>query len=122
MLVLGKLTSSQHACNITWYRVVNIKGVEGGKEIAGVTYNTANLRGFNERTGNRTKQITKQAKAARLQPPKINIRSHLLTDMPNRISLAPSDPAKIRMTYAQTTLLPPPSSMVLAKVHLVTHV
>jgi len=49
------------------------------KEIGGATYRIANLRGLRERTGNSAKQSTKQANAAKLQPPKINILSHLLT-------------------------------------------
>ena len=49
--------------------------LEGG----GHTYKMANFRGFNDKTGNRTKQITKQAKAARLQAPKMSSRSHRLT-------------------------------------------
>lgn len=47
----------------------------------------ANLRGFSERTGNKAKQITKQATAARLQPPKISSRSHLLTSMTCQLPL-----------------------------------
>ena len=39
----------------------------------------ANFRGLRDRTGNRKKQMTKQARAARLQPPKTSRRSHLLT-------------------------------------------
>ncbi len=39
----------------------------------------ANLRGFRIIAGQRTKAITKQASAPRLQPPNINNRSHLLT-------------------------------------------
>ncbi len=38
-----------------------------------------NLRGFGNRTGQKAKQMTKQAKAPRLQAPKINKRSHRLT-------------------------------------------
>lgn len=49
------------------------------KEIGGATYRIANLRGFRESTGNNAKQITKQANAAKLQPPNISILSHLLT-------------------------------------------
>lgn len=43
------------------------------------THRIANLRGLRDRTGNNAKQITKQASAARLQPPKISRRSHRLT-------------------------------------------
>jgi hypothetical protein len=39
----------------------------------------ANLRGLMARTGNKVKQITKQAAAARLNAAKISSRSHLLT-------------------------------------------
>ena len=38
-----------------------------------------NLRGFGNRTGQKAKQMTKQAKAPTLQAPKINKRSHRLT-------------------------------------------
>lgn len=43
------------------------------------TYRITNLRGFSERTGKRVKQMTKQARAARLQAPKISRRSQRLT-------------------------------------------
>lgn len=43
------------------------------------THSMTNLRGLSERTGKRVKHMTKQARAARLQAPKINKRSHLLT-------------------------------------------
>ena len=43
------------------------------------TYSMANLRGFTDKTGNRKKQITKQAKAPRLQAAKTSSRSHRLT-------------------------------------------
>lgn len=43
------------------------------------TYRITNFLGRNDRTGKRKKQITKQARAPRLQAPKIIIRSHLLT-------------------------------------------
>lgn len=48
----------------------------------GYTYNIANFRGLNDKTGNKAKQITKQAKAARLHAPNKSNRSHLLTDIP----------------------------------------
>lgn len=48
-------------------------------EIYVTTYNIANFLGFSERTGNSAKQSTKQARAPRLQPANIRIRSHLLT-------------------------------------------
>jgi len=53
--------------------------VDNAKEIGGGTYRIANLRGLRERTGNSAKQITKQANAAKLQPPNTSILSHLLT-------------------------------------------
>lgn len=55
--------------------------VEGAKQNAMFchTYNITNLRGLRERTGNRVKHMTKQAKAARLQAPKTINRSHRLT-------------------------------------------
>ena len=43
------------------------------------TYSMANLRGFSDKTGNRKKQITKQARAPRLQAAKTRSRSHRLT-------------------------------------------
>lgn len=43
------------------------------------TYNMANLRGFAIMIGHSVKQMTKQASAPRLQPPKTRSRSHLLT-------------------------------------------
>lgn len=58
------------------------------KEIGGATYRIANLRGLRERTGNSAKQSTKQANAAKLQPAKINILSHLLSaNQPSSSSL-----------------------------------
>jgi len=45
----------------------------------GKTYKIANLRGFAIINGHNAKQITKQARAPRLQPLKMRIRSHLLT-------------------------------------------
>lgn len=53
-----------------------------GKPWRGVweaTYRMTNFLGRSERTGNRAKQMTKQARAARLQAPKTSIRSHRLT-------------------------------------------
>lgn len=49
----------------------------GGKRIN--TYNTTNLRGLSVKTGNRAKQITKHARAPRLQAPNMRRRSHRLT-------------------------------------------
>ena len=43
------------------------------------TYKIANLLGLAIIIGHRAKQRTKQARAPRLHPPKINNRSHLLT-------------------------------------------
>ena len=43
------------------------------------TNNIANFRDCTSKTGNKAKQITKQAKAARLHPPKMSSRSHRLT-------------------------------------------
>lgn len=43
------------------------------------THRMASLRGRSDMTGKRAKQMTKQASAARLQAPKISIRSHRLT-------------------------------------------
>ena len=44
-----------------------------------LTYKMANFLGVTMRTGNKAKQMTKQAKAARLQAPNTSSRSHLLT-------------------------------------------
>lgn len=49
---------------------------EGG---SGYTYKMANLRGLSDRTGNKAKQMTKQARAAMLKAPKTSSRSHRLT-------------------------------------------
>ena len=46
---------------------------------AGHTNRIANLRGLSGRTGSSAKQITKQASAATLHPPKMSSRSHRLT-------------------------------------------
>lgn len=43
------------------------------------TYRMTNFRGFSDRTGNRAKQMTKQARAPRLQAVKMSNRSHRLT-------------------------------------------
>lgn len=43
------------------------------------TYKITNFLGLSDSTGKRKKQITKQTRAPRLQAPKTNIRSHLLT-------------------------------------------
>lgn len=51
----------------------------GVKEARACTHRMANLRGFSDKTGNRKKQITKQAKAPRLQAAKTRSRSHRLT-------------------------------------------
>lgn len=51
----------------------------GGQDVRACTYSIANLRGFSDKTGNRKKQITKQAKAPRLQAAKTRSRSHRLT-------------------------------------------
>ena len=45
----------------------------------GGTYRITNLRGLIDNTGNRVKHMTKHARAARLQAPKINKRSQRLT-------------------------------------------
>ena len=52
----------------------------------GYTYSIANFRGLNDKTGNKAKQITKHAKAARLHAPKMSNRSHRLTDIPTKVS------------------------------------
>lgn len=43
------------------------------------TYSIANFRGLSDKTGNKAKQIMKQARAARLNAPNMRSRSHLLT-------------------------------------------
>ena len=45
----------------------------------GGTYSRTNLEGLVATTGNRAKQMTKHARAPRLQPAKTMMRSHLLT-------------------------------------------
>lgn len=57
---------------------------EGGRSVKNrtqenSTYKTTNLRGRVANIGNRVKQMAKQARAAKLQAPKTNSRSHLLT-------------------------------------------
>jgi hypothetical protein len=44
-----------------------------------LTYKMANFLGVTMRTGNKAKQMTKQANAAKLQAPNTSSRSHLLT-------------------------------------------
>ena len=55
----------------------------GGGGVFGIwnflTYKMANFLGVTMRTGNKAKQMTKQAKAAKLQAPNTSSRSHLLT-------------------------------------------
>jgi hypothetical protein len=51
--------------------------VSGG--IWNITYKMANLRGFNDSTGKRKKQIMKHTAAPRLQAMNMSIRSHRLT-------------------------------------------
>jgi hypothetical protein len=48
-------------------------------EMEFLAYKMANFLGVTMRTGNKAKQMTKQAKAARLQAPNTSSRSHLLT-------------------------------------------
>jgi len=57
----------------------NAIGVFEGTKRTGHTNKIANFRGTGHRMGNRAKQRTKQAKAARLHAPKTRRRSHLLT-------------------------------------------
>lgn len=84
-----------------------MEGVGPGRgRSRGETYNMANLRGRRERTGNRAKQITKQARAAKLQPPNISMRSHLLTVHGPAISLFPACTVSNVETYMRTMLLP----------------
>lgn len=52
---------------------------ETGKLGESWPYKMTNLLGLVTKTGHRTKQSRKQMKAARLQAPNINIRSHRLT-------------------------------------------
>ena len=54
-------------------------GGEGLRNMEFLTYKMANFLGVTMRTGNKAKQMTKQAKAARLQAPNTSSRSHLLT-------------------------------------------
>ena len=55
------------------------KGPRDGRVVEVATHSMTNLRGRSDSTGNRVKHMTKQARAARLQAPKISKRSHLLT-------------------------------------------
>lgn len=59
----------------------NDRGKVMGLRRRQITYRMANLRGLVARTGNKKKQMTKHAAAARLHPPKMRRRSHLLTVM-----------------------------------------
>lgn len=65
------------------------------------TYRITNLRGRRDNTGNKAKQMTKQARAPRLQAPKMSKRSHRLTGKQYYVSVADAEEA------ANTT--PPPS-------------
>lgn len=56
--------------------------IKQGTRSVGYTYSIANFRGCSDKTGNKAKQITKHAKAARLHAPNMSNRSHLLTDIP----------------------------------------
>lgn len=51
----------------------------GGRD----TYKMANLRGLSDKTGNKAKQMTKQANAAMLKTPKTRRRSQRLTVVEN---------------------------------------
>ena len=60
--------------------VVSERAPEDGRQhMEFLTYRMANFLGVTMRTGNKAKQMTKQAKAARLQAPNTSSRSHLLT-------------------------------------------
>jgi hypothetical protein len=54
-------------------------GGDGRRNIEFLTYKMANFLGVTMRTGSKAKQMTKQAKAAKLQAPNTSSRSHLLT-------------------------------------------
>src|ERR1700722_5010306 len=54
-------------------------GGGGCRSIEFLTYKMANFLGVTMRTGSKAKQMTKQAKAAKLQAPNTSSRSHLLT-------------------------------------------
>jgi hypothetical protein len=53
----------------------------------GYTNKIANFRGTAQRRGNRAKQRTKQAKAAKLHAPKTSSLSHLLTNTQEEVSV-----------------------------------
>ena len=53
----------------------------------GHTYKIANFLGTGHRIGNKAKQRTKQAKAARLHAPKMSSRSHRLTNAREGVSV-----------------------------------
>lgn len=91
-LSIGQLTSSQ-GCAKSHGRLkrpgwLNASGVQLflDRKSEEDTYNMANLRGCGNNIGNSAKHTTKQASAARLQPPKINIRSHRLTTKMENLS------------------------------------
>jgi hypothetical protein len=70
------------------------------------TYRITNLRGFRERIGNRVKQMTKQAAAARLQKANTSRRSHRLTTLhvsyfqPRGVTSASHAASKVRARAA----------------------
>jgi hypothetical protein len=70
------------------------------------TYRITNLRGLRDRTGNRVKQMTKQAAAARLQKANTSMRSHRLTTLhvsyiqPRSVASASHAASKVRARAA----------------------
>lgn len=77
------------------------------------TYKITNLRGRRDRTGNRVKQMTKQAAAARLQKAKTSRRSHRLTALqvsylqPRGVASASHGPSEV-WARAAMHMFPPP--------------
>lgn len=63
------------------------------------TYRITNLRGRNDSTGNRAKQMTKQASAPKLQAPNMSKRSHRLTRKHSYVSLSGKKEQKDAWNY-----------------------
>src|SRR4051794_19663872 len=87
----------------------------GGRVVGCYTYRITNLDGLKERTGKRAKQMTKQARAPRLQAAKTSIRSHRLTaqsiqSQPRRANDhegTPSDYQRLSTCKSKTCLFRP---------------
>ena len=71
-----KVARASRTVTYSWGRVWRVASKREG---SGNTYKMANLRGLSDKTGNKAKQMTKQANAATLKAPKTRRRSHRLT-------------------------------------------